>query len=289
MRKKNKEEFIDPLKKDFINLLTDFGFKRIFASAERSNILKRFLNALFEGEMHISTIEFRDKELLPFHPDGKRIMYDIYCTTDSGKHFIIEMQQEETENFTERILFYICRAIVDQGYKGKNYILDPVYCIVLTKFNMSGRKVKLLKEMLIMEKSTHELYTENIKLIFIALPEVPKDWNKCNTELLQLLYIIKNMEDMNKTSKPYLSGEYDEFFDAAATENLTNEEAAVYAHSYFEEVDHQNAVEFSHKKGIELGSMNNLKKNVHSMREHGFNNADIANLLNEPLDLIESL
>ncbi len=49
-----------PLSKDFIRLLTDFGFKRVFGSKEHSEILRRFLNALFEGEMYIETITFQD-------------------------------------------------------------------------------------------------------------------------------------------------------------------------------------------------------------------------------------
>ena len=239
---------LDPLKKDFIKILTDFGFKRVFGTRERSDILKRFLNALFEGEFRILSIEYRDKEILPFHANGKKVMFDIYCTTDSGKHFIIEMQQEESENFPDRILFYVCNAIVHQGVKGIEYDLDPVYCVVLTNFNMAGRQVRLLKEMLIMERHTHEVYTENVKLIFIALPEVPAEWEDCDTELLRLLYIIKNMEDMTKKSKPYICGDYDEIFDAASTGSLTCEEAVSYSQSYFKECDNQSAVRFAEKR-----------------------------------------
>ena len=46
MSKRNT--IIDPLERDFIRLLTDFGFKRVFGSKEHAGILKRFLNALFD-------------------------------------------------------------------------------------------------------------------------------------------------------------------------------------------------------------------------------------------------
>lgn len=41
---KNVEEL---LKKTFLKLRSDYGFKRAFASEENKEVLKKFLNALF--------------------------------------------------------------------------------------------------------------------------------------------------------------------------------------------------------------------------------------------------
>ncbi len=237
-----------PLSKDFIRLLTDFGFKRVFGSKEHSEILRRFLNALFEGEMYIETITFQDKELQPEHVDGKKIQYDIYCTTSQNEHFIVEMQQEETENFPERILFYVSKAIVNQGLKGVSYEIDPVYCIVLTDFDLSEMSKSLLKDIVFMDRYTQEVYTNKARIIFLSLRQVPRQWEKCNTELLRLLWLIKNMEKLTKRSKPYLSGEYDDLFTAAATGNLTNEEAIAYSASYYKELERESALRFAVKK-----------------------------------------
>ncbi len=62
-----KDLRLKPLERDFIRLLTDFGFKRIFGSEEHKGLLIRFLNALFEGEMRITDVEFKNKEILPHH------------------------------------------------------------------------------------------------------------------------------------------------------------------------------------------------------------------------------
>lgn len=146
------KDTINPLDKEFIRLLTDFGFKRIFGTKEHSGILIKFLNALFEGEMRISNVEFRDKEILPDRITGKKVMYDIYCTTDDNRHLIVEMQQEESENFADRILFYVSKAIVNQGVKGIEYELDPVYCIVITNFYLSHMRKSLVKDLMIMDR-----------------------------------------------------------------------------------------------------------------------------------------
>ncbi len=63
-------------KTEFINLQTDFGFKRIFGSEKRKSILIRFLNALFEGEFIIEDVitRVRDKNFMFFN-QAKDIEY----------------------------------------------------------------------------------------------------------------------------------------------------------------------------------------------------------------------
>lgn len=278
-----------PLEREFIRLLTDFGFKRVFGSRKRAGILKRFLNALFEGEMHITSVEFRDKEILPDHEGGKKVLYDIYCTTDKGNHFIIEMQQEESENFTDRMLFYGCRAIVSQGIRGVEYELAPVFCVVVIDFNMEGKEVRLRKDILLIDRHSQEIYTENLRFIFLALPEVPEEWDDCDTELKRLLYLIKNMEDLTRKSKPYLSGEYDDIFTASSTGLLSQEEAATYSQSYLKEIENRSALRFAEQRGKKEGAMTKLKEMVAGLRRNGFDNETIAGFLNESPETIASL
>ncbi|GEM_PF-6528226 len=51
-----------------------------------------FLNDLLKGERYIRDIRFLDKELLPEFEGDRGTIYDIYCTTESGEYFIVEMQ-----------------------------------------------------------------------------------------------------------------------------------------------------------------------------------------------------
>ena len=99
--------------------------------------------------------------------------------------------------------------------------------------------------------------------MFISLREVPTQWEKCDTELKRLLYIIKNMENMTKKSKPYVIGDYDEFFTASSVGGLSNEEAVAYSNSYYRELDHQSAVRLATQRaearGLKLGEERGLK------------------------------
>lgn len=295
----------NPLDKEFIRVLTDFGFKKLFGSEQHVDILKRFLNALFKGRLRVESIVFRPTEIHPERRKGKKIFYDIYCTTNSGHHFIVEMQQVESENFADRMLFYGCRAIVNQGKRGIEYVLAPVYCIVVTNFNMSGKEARMIKEILLADRNTHEIYSETLQLIFLSLPEVPEEWDDCQTELEKLLYIIKNMENMTKQSKPYLSGEFDEIFEASKTEKLSPEEAVAYSESYYKELDNQSAIRFAAEKsrnegrkegrkegrseGLIEGALNELKKIVTSMRSQGLSNDVIAQMIGRDPQTVASI
>jgi len=78
----------------FISPFTDFGFKRIFGQEDSKIILIGFLNALFEGEFVVMDLEYRDKEQLPDRPSERGVIFDVYCTLDTGEQFILEMQNK---------------------------------------------------------------------------------------------------------------------------------------------------------------------------------------------------
>ncbi len=90
-------------------------------------------------------------------------------------------------------------------------------------------------------------------MIFLSFNQVPDDWDECETELVRLLYLIKNMENLTRESKPYLSGEYADLFTASATDSLTNEEAVAYSNSYYRELEHQSAVAYAATKAEAKG------------------------------------
>ena len=113
----------------------------------------------------ISEVMFRDKEVLPPGPDGKRIVYDAYCTTTTGYHFVVEMQRKQSSLFGKRMVFYISSCIFRQGESGGTYKFEPVYLIVITDFDMKPFEKRLVNEVILMERNTHVAFTEDVKII----------------------------------------------------------------------------------------------------------------------------
>ena len=74
----------------FIDPSTDWGFKKIFGDAE---LLISFLNSLLEGEHVITSVEYMNNERVPKQKDERKVIYDLYCETDTGEHIIVEMQK----------------------------------------------------------------------------------------------------------------------------------------------------------------------------------------------------
>lgn len=69
---------------NYINPFTDWGFKRLFGQEFSKELLISFLNDLFEGELHIKNVTFKDKELVPSTKDIRGSIFDIYCEADDG-------------------------------------------------------------------------------------------------------------------------------------------------------------------------------------------------------------
>ena len=255
-----KKKVDELLSKTFIKLRSDYGFKRAFGSPEHAEVLKKFLNALFEGKMVVTDISFQNKEILPPDSNGKRIIYDAYCTTNDDYHFVVEMQQEQSELFGKRMVFYISSCIFRQGEIGGSYKFDPVYLIVITDFDMRPFERRLVNEVLLMERNTQVVFTEDFKIYFLSLAQVSDEWDGCRSDLERQLYLIKNMEKLDKDSKPYKTGEYEEMFRASEIASMAAEDIVEYRNSIMIEMERQSALEFAKEEGREEGIAKGIAK-----------------------------
>lgn len=183
----------------YIDMLTDFGFKRIFGDKE---LLMAFLNAFFESEGKVITsVRNINKEMTPVNKDDRTIFYDVLCKTSKGESFIIEMQHKPQDTFRERSIYYMSRAIDDQG-RGKkkwNYKLCPVYGIFITNFHL--KDVQLpdtpITEVVLKNRKTNDIFSDKIRMFFLDLLAFDKKTEEeCETKLDNWIYSIKNSGKM---------------------------------------------------------------------------------------------
>lgn len=274
-----KNQVDELLSKTFIRLRSDYGFKRAFATSQNAEVLRKFLNALFEGKMVVTDVSFQDKEVLPPDANGKRIVYDAYCTTNTGYHFVVEMQRKQSELFGKRMVFYISSCVFRQGESGGSYRFNPVYLIVITDFDMKPLEKRLVNEIVLMERNTNVVFTEDLKIFFLSLSQVSDEWDECNTELERRLYLIKNMENLNKESKPYKSGKYEEMFDASEIASMAAEDIVAYRNSIMIEMERQSEIEFAKNEAREEGREEGLEEGkleiARSMKQNGMKLGEI--------------
>ena len=161
--------------REFINPFTDFGFKRIFGQEINKELTIDFLNLLLDGERHIADLTIHNPEIQPETEEERLVVFDLYCESDDGTQFIVEMQTARQSFFLSRSLYYQSRAIIAQGEKGKNwcYHLQPVYGIFFMDFTMPESS-GLRTDVALMDMKTHKVFNPQLRQIYLEMPRFTK-------------------------------------------------------------------------------------------------------------------
>jgi len=165
----------------FLNPKTDFAFKRIFGSAESSDILISFLNAILalKSPLCIAEVTILDPYLAPKIKGMKDTYLDVQAKDEQGKSYIIEMQVLNVEGFEQRILYNACKAYSGQLDSGQSYhTLTDVIAITITDFLMFKELSEVVNRFKLRAASGH-VYHDDLELVFAELPK----FNKCEDEL----------------------------------------------------------------------------------------------------------
>ncbi len=128
---------------------------------------------------------------------------------------------------------------------------------------------RIVNEVVLMERNTHVAFSEDFKIFFLSLDQVSKKWDECKSDLERRLYIIKNMENLDKESKPYKSGEYKEMFDAAEIASMVEEDIVAYRNSILIEMERQSELEYKREEGIKIGEMIGKEEGRKEGKEEG--------------------
>ena len=305
----------------FINPFTDFGFKRIFGQESNKRLLIGFLNALFEGEFVVQDLEYRDKEILGDSRQDRCVIYDIYCTLDDGRHFILEMQNQRHTNFDARALYYLARAIYAQGQKGDdwNYEYCPVFGIYFMNY-----KEKLLGDAYradygiiqtqacfasqtqsVPVKDASLSFANKLRMIFLQMPQFTLEESKCRTELEKWMYIMNHLDKLPKIPWAAQNELFEELSKVSNVAALSHEERVVYdelLRQYRDNIVIQQAsiedgieigIEIGEKRGIEIGEKRGIeitKVNIaRQLKQAGIDMNRIAQSTGLSLEDVEKL
>ncbi|MCF3108810.1 Rpn family recombination-promoting nuclease/putative transposase [Niabella sp. CC-SYL272] len=118
----------------YMDLLTDFGFKKVFGTEPNKDLLIAFLNELFKGRKVIRDLVYNPQEKNGPVKEYRKAIFDLTCTGADGETFIIEVQRAHQKYFTDRAVFYVASKLYEQGPKGNkewNFDLKKVYLIAV--------------------------------------------------------------------------------------------------------------------------------------------------------------
>ncbi len=258
----------------FINPFSDFGFKYLFGREVSKELLIEFLNGLFDGEHVIKDLKFLKNEQLPEYPEGRGIIFDIYCETSTGEFIIVEMQGRTHANFKERSLYYMSRGFVNQGMRGSDWEFDikAVYGVFLMNFVFSGNQ-KLRIDVILADRETGEQFCDKYRQIFISLPLFDKNEDECLTDFDRWIYVLKNMEIMERMPFKARKAIFEKLEEVADLRTLSPEDRDKYTQSVKVYRDYlvtmRGAKEEGIEEGIEIGELKANRANARSLKQFG--------------------
>ncbi|MCQ2216629.1 MAG: Rpn family recombination-promoting nuclease/putative transposase [Bacteroidales bacterium] len=258
--------------KRFISPLTDFGFKRIFGNKD---ILLAFLNDLFEGEVQFIDLVYSDKEIKGDSGTAKTVIYDIHCTTSSGERIIVEMQNEFTLGFRDRMVYYIARDVAKQGEAGKdwNYVnLKAVYSIIFTNFELfdnDGLQESFQRhDVKLVDTATNRPFTDKIRMVCLQIPLTVEEPLQVGTKIDTWMYNLKNMERMQQLTNTEDMPIFKRLEQVAEYHQLSPEDREAYDISYKHYLDAYN-LELSRKRRMEMAIEQGLQQGIEQGLQQG--------------------
>lgn len=165
----------------FLDVKTDYAFKRVFGAEESKPILISFLNAVleYEGEYRIVSLEIIDPYQAPKLAGMKDTFVDVKAKLANGKRIIIEMQVVYVKNIEQRVLYNAAKQYANQLQKGEDYhLLNPVIALTIVDFILFEDINSTISRFQLREKETLVKYSDDVELVFIELPKFTKNRRK---------------------------------------------------------------------------------------------------------------
>jgi predicted transposase/invertase (TIGR01784 family) len=262
----------------YINPYTDFGFKKLFGEEGSKEQLKDFLNELLPEQHKINTLSFKQSEQLPDSKIERKAIYDIYCESENGTKFIVEMQKAKLDFFKDRTIFYTTFPIKEQAEKGDwNFELTPVYCIAILdfKFTKDPNASKEAKKDYLNDVQLKDQYCnvffDKLRYIFVEMPRFTKTEKEVKTHFDKWLYFLKNLEDFDDIPSILNEPVFVRCFEKARISNFDEKERNQYEESLKVYRDMKGVIETAYndgeKKGMEKGIDIGMEKEKQKVKE----------------------
>ena len=250
----------------FLDVKTDFAFKKVFGSEGSKDILVSFLNSLVffsEGEI-IEDLTIVDPYQIPLIKGMKDTYVDVKAKLSNGTTVIIEMQILNVQGMEQRILYNAAKAYSTQLVQGERYhLLNPVIALTLTDFVMFPEMAEYKSTFRLTEKNYLVEYNGDIELIFIELPKFSKTEAELSDITDKWIYFIKNAGSLAYIPETLsILPELSHAFSIANEAGLSLEEQeAQWKRKDFIMLQ-KGSIELAEKKGIEKGIEQGIEQGI---------------------------
>ncbi|MDY6940807.1 MAG: Rpn family recombination-promoting nuclease/putative transposase [Cyanobacteriota bacterium] len=244
-----------PLQERYINLLTDFGFKRVFGTEPNKALLIDFLNTLLPNNHRIRDVTYKRNENLGNTSLDRKAIFDIYCEGETGEKFIVEIQKAKQNFFKDRSIYYSTFPIQEQASKGDwDYRLKAVYTVGVLDFIFDDHQNEdTLIHTVQLKNQNCEVFYEKLKFVYIELPKFTKTLEELETHLEKWLFLLRHLPELSDRPEPLEESIFSQLFEVAEIANFSPPERDSYENSLKYYRDLNNVVNTSREEGREEG------------------------------------
>ena len=290
----------------YINPYTDFGFKKLFGTELNKDLLISFLNALFNDEKRIiQDVQYLNAEQLGDGYGDRRAVFDVYCLTEDGSRFIVEMQKAEQEYFKDRSIYYATAPIREQAPKGKwDYHLEGVYTIGVLNFVFPNNEYpadSYIHEVKLKDTDDNHIFYDKLTFVYLEMPKFNKREDELVTMFDKWMFALRNLSRLLERPAALQERVFKRLFDQAEIAQFTPEERREYQESVKDYWDYYSTMKTAHKKGKAEGRAEGLvegeakgraeekKENARKMKADGMASDLIAKYTGLTVEEVEQL
>jgi predicted transposase/invertase (TIGR01784 family) len=257
---------MNALRDKYVNPFTDFGFKRLFGSEAYKELLIDFLNTMLPEQHKISELTYRQSERIGNSIIDRKAIFDLYCTSASGEHFIVEIQKAKQKYFKDRSVFYASFPIQDQALVGEwNFRLSAVYMVGILDFSFDEEaddRNKYFHQVKLKETTTNKIFYDKLTFIYLELPKFTKAESELESHFDKWLYAFKHLPSLLERPVKLQERIFTRLFEAAAIAQFTREERQEYEDSLKVYRDLKNSIDTAIEEGREEGWAQGLEQGL---------------------------
>jgi predicted transposase/invertase (TIGR01784 family) len=261
------------MKDRYINPFTDFGFKKLFGSEPNKDLLIDFLNELIKERGRIQTLTYLNAEQLGISEANRHAVFDIYCESETGEKFIVEMQKAKQKYFKDRSVFYSTFPIRDQAQRGEwDFKLNAVYTVGILDFVFDEDKDNpeyFHHHVQLMETRSKKVFFDKLTYIYLELPKFTRTEEQLETHFDKWLYVIKNLPLLQERPRRIQELVFQRLFEAAEIARFDPIERKAYEESIKIYRDLKNVIDTGREEGLEEGLAKGLEEGLAKGLEEG--------------------
>lgn len=264
----------------YINLTTDFGFKRIFGSELNKDLLIGFLNALFAGEKVVEDVQYKNNENFGYNRDARKAIFDVYCQAADGSRFIVEMQNVYQQFYKDCSVYYSTFPIIEQAQKGDwNYELEPVYTVGILNFAFpeDSDSEAVCREIKLTDIDTSKVFYDKLTFVYVELAKFHKTESQLETLLDKWLFVLKNMQRLMERPAALQERVFRRLFQAAEIATYSADDRKEYEQSRRAYQDIKIAIDTAKNDGRAEGHAEGLAEGLVKGRAEGLEEGKKAN------------